>query len=389
MIALAEACAALHEASGAMLPLLERLVRVNSYSRNVQGVNAVGNLLMEALATLPLLPTVDSDERGVRHLSFATESADDAPCLLLIGHHDTVFPPGEFERFAVEGDLVRGPGVLDMKGGLVLIVHVLGTLHALGLLDALPLRFVSVGDEEIGSPASRPLLEALVPRARAALVFEAGRVGDALVTSRRGSGHALVSVAGKAAHAGNARAEGRSAIWALAKYIDRAEALNGTLPGASVNVGLVRGGSARNTVPEQASAELDLRFSDAAGERTLAAALAQIASDVETAIPGTRIAQELVVARKPWERSDASSALAARYGAAQRAAGLAFSEAPRMGGGSDANTVGALGLPAIDGLGPRGANFHTHDEYLELSSLPKKAEALLRFVLAECQIAVE
>jgi glutamate carboxypeptidase len=386
---LARALAALTARGGETLPLIERLVRINSHSANVVGVNAVGNLLIESLASLPLNLTVQTSDAGVRHLSFATALAATAPSILLIGHHDTVFPPGEFERFEISEGVARGPGVLDMKGGLCLIVQLLRALHDVALLELMPLCFVSVGDEEIGSPDSRTLLESLVPSSRLALVFEAGRAGDAIITARRGSGSARVVAHGKAAHAGNALSEGRNAIWALAKYIDRVQALNGSIEGASLNVGLVSGGSARNTVPERASAELDLRFSDSAGQSALFAALERAAREVEGSLEGTRLELTPTVARKPWARSAESAALAQRYAAAQRAAGLSASEAPVMGGGSDANTVGALGLPAIDGLGPSGKGFHTHSEYIELASLPKKAEALLRFVLAECQIAVE
>jgi glutamate carboxypeptidase len=384
---LPQALAALAARGNETLPLIERLVRINSHSANVVGVNAVGNVLVEALASLPLDLTVETSERGVRHLCFATSPRVPAQRILLIGHHDTVFPPGEFERFELVDGRAHGPGVLDMKGGLALIVQVLHTLHDVGALEQMALSFVSVGDEEIGSPESRSLLASLVPGARAALVFEAGRAGDAIITARRGSGSARVVAIGRAAHAGNALAEGRNAIWALAKFIDQVQALNGTIAGASVNVGLVSGGSARNTVPERASADLDLRFADSAGQRALMAALADCAR--ACAFEGTRIEVEPMVARQPWQRTEASGELARRYLHAQREAGLLEAEAPPMGGGSDANTVGALGLPAIDGLGPRGRGFHTHDEFIEVASLPRKAEALLRFLWSELQSAVE
>ncbi len=390
MTDLRRALEALELRTGRMVPLLESLVRVNSYSDNAAGVNAVGNLLIEALATVPLQLTVEQNERGVRHLCFSSARAESEPSVLLIGHHDTVFPPGEFETFEITGDVVRGPGVLDMKGGLVIIVQVLHALHESGLLSALPLRFISVGDEEIGSPSSRALLEELATRARAALVFEAGRAGDAIITARRGSGYARITAHGVAAHAGNALAQGRNAIWALAKYIDLVQSQNGRISGGSASVGLVRGGSARNTVPAQASAEIDLRFSDPEGQAALAGLLRRAAHEAERAVEGARIELEIEITRKPWARQDGSTALARRYAEAQLAAGLLADEAPVVGGGSDANTVGALGVPAIDGLGPRGAGFHTRAEYVELSSLPKKAEALLRFLCSEwAQSSVE
>jgi glutamate carboxypeptidase len=358
------------------MKLLEQLVNVNSHSANVAGVNRVAELIIDALRDVPLTLDVESAATGAHHLSFATPAATHQPAILLIGHHDTVFPPGTFEGFRVEGDIARGPGVLDMKGGLTIIIEALRELHAL------PLRFVSVADEEVGSPSGKKLIEALVPRCRAALVFEAGRAGDAIITARRGSGSALVRAFGRAAHAGNALSEGRNAIWALAKFVDLVSQPS-PIEGASANVGLISGGSARNTVPERAQAELDLRFSDRAGQQALFAWLEHAARAAE--IPDTRIELDLHVSRMPWARSDASSALAQRYGRAALQAGLSFSEAPTVGGGSDANTVGALDLPAIDGLGPRGKGFHTHDEYIELSSLARKADALTRFLRAELQ----
>jgi len=267
-----------------------------------------------------------------------------------------------------------------MKGGLALIAVVLSVLDEAGALASLPLRFISVSDEEVGSPTSRPWLEQLARGAQAALVFEAGRAGDKLITSRRGVGSALCIAHGKAAHSGNALSEGRNAIWALARFIDHAQRMNARITGASLNVGLVRGGSARNTVPERAECELDLRFSDSEGQHALAAALAVAAQEAGSEVEGTRFELTTHIARKPWAQSAASSELCARYGACQRESGLGSGETDTIGGGSDANTVGALGIPTIDGLGPRGRGFHTHDEQIEVASLALKAEALLRFL---------
>ncbi len=380
---LGRALAALSVRQSEILALTEALVRVNSYTGNVAGVNAVGGLLRAALSDLELKLEVTAGSGTGDHLSFSTQAADHAAPILLIGHHDTVFPPDTFETFSVDGDLARGPGVLDMKGGLALVVIVLRSLHDAGLLHGLPLRFLSVGDEEVGSPSSRAMLQASARIARAGLVFEAGRAGDAIITARRGSGHAVVTGHGKAAHAGNALSSGRNAIWALSKFIDQVQTRTDEARGMSVNVGIVSGGSARNTVPDLARCELDLRFGDADGERDLIRALQTDAERAQQAMPGTRVDVEVHVSRKPWMRSADSAALCERYGACQRAAGLQATEAPRMGGGSDANTVAAVGLPAIDGLGPRGSGFHTHDEQISIASLPLKAEALLRFLVAE------
>lgn len=382
-MALERALSTLHERAADILALTERLVRINSHSAHVDGVNRTGEALRAALADLPLtIERVPGNGTG-DHFAFRTQAANERATVLLIGHHDTVFPASVFDTFSCEGDIARGPGVLDMKGGLAIICAALAALERVGVLARLPITFVSVGDEEIGSPSSSAYLRALVPHARYALVFEAGRAGDAIITSRRGSGHALLRAHGRAAHAGNALREGRNAIWALSRVIDRAQALTDFARGFSFSVGLVRGGTARNTVAEEALCEADLRFADPEGQRALHDGLHEIVREVTNTFEGVHIDLTFTVTREPWTRSEGSAALCARYGDCQRASGLLSAEAPQAGGGSDANTVGALGLSAIDGLGPRGKGFHTTDEHIEVSSLVKKAEALVRFLLTE------
>jgi glutamate carboxypeptidase len=367
--------------AASILQLTERLVRINSHTHNVVGVDTAGRELAKALPLGTLsLSQLKGDRLGT-HLCFETKAAASEPCLLLIGHHDTVFPPGTFDGFRQDGQRAYGPGVLDMKGGLSLVATVLSVLDGAGLLAALPIRFISVSDEEIGSPTSRGWLEQLALGAEAALVFEAGRAGDKLITARRGVGSSLCSAHGKAAHAGNALAEGHNAVWALARFIDKAQRLNGSIAGASLNVGLAAGGTARNTVPDRAQCELDLRFSDPEGEHALSAALLRAAEEAAREVPGTRLELTTSTSRKPWARTDAAAALCARYAKCQEESGLLGGEADTIGGSSDANTVGAIGVPTIDGLGPRGSGFHTKDEQIEIASLARKAEALLRFIV--------
>lgn len=365
-----------------ILALTERMVAINSHTRNPAGVDAVGEVLAQALSGSSLALTRKAGGAGLgAHLLFETPAAGSGRPILLIGHHDTVFPPGTFEGFRQAEGRAYGPGVLDMKGGLALVAIVLLVLDEAGLLAALPLRFFSVSDEEIGSPSSQPWVSTLAQGARCGLVFEAGRAGDKLITARRGSGNAIATAHGKAAHAGNALREGRNAIWALARFIDYAQCAQHAFPGAGLNVGLVQGGSARNTVPDHARCEVDLRFSDAAGESALRAALEEACAKASAEVPDTRCELAWTTSRRPWARSAESAELCQVYNECQQAAGLLAGEADVIGGGSDANTVGALGIPTIDGLGPRGTGFHTPDEWIEIASLGMKAEALLRFLL--------
>jgi glutamate carboxypeptidase len=361
------------------LALARRWVEQNSYSTNVPGVNAMGALLQQAFALPGLSLRVEAaGPRTGDHLFWSSAAAAAAPPILLIGHHDTVFPPGHFEGWREQDGRAHGPGVLDMKGGLAVVWAVLSTLAEAGLLATLPVVLASVADEEIGSQSSRFHLEALARGAACALVFESGRAGDRIVTRRRGTGGARVRAQGKAAHAGNAHREGANAIWSLARFVDAVQALTDYERGLTVNVGTIGGGTAANTVPDAAEAWLDLRYESIDDAHTLVAALKDAAQRV--AVPGTQLTLDISLNRLPMEATPASLELYREYAACQRAAGLGDAEQPLVGGGSDANTVSAVGLPAIDALGPRGAHFHTTDEYIELDSFAPKAEALLRFL---------
>lgn len=353
-------------------------VNVNSYSKEVAAVNAMADRLQSAFA-LPGLEFRREAGNGVGdHLFWMTPEASRRRPILLIGHHDTVFPPGHFEGFREEAGRGYGPGCLDMKGGLAVIWGVLKAFADAALLAELPLAVISVSDEEIGSLDSKPHIEALARVAEAALVFESGRKGDAIVTCRRGVGEVRVQSTGKAAHSGNAHANGANAIWSLGRFIDFAQSLTDYGRGLTVNVGLVRGGTSSNTVPEHAEINVDLRFETIADAEGLIAKLNEGART--TAVAGTTLAVSGGVKRLPMERTAQSLDLYKAYAECQHASGLGSSEHPLVGGGSDANTVAGVGLPVIDGLGLRGEGFHTRDEYIELDSFGPKAEALLRFL---------
>src|SRR5262249_29700490 len=159
---------------------------------------------------------------------------------------------GTFEGFRRDGALARGPGVLDMKGGLVVAIEALRALAAADVLDRVKVRFAIVSDEEVGSPEGQPILQRELAGAERAIVLEAGRAADRVITARKGTGSVKVSARGVAAHAGNAHDKGANAIWALARFIDRAQQITDYARGVTVNVGKVSGGDAKNTVPDHA-----------------------------------------------------------------------------------------------------------------------------------------
>ncbi len=369
----------------AQLPSAERdlaaLVNLNSFTANPAGGNAVVAELLRLFDLPGVTARRVASQTFADHLVLTTRGAPGRAPVALLGHLDTVFPPGKFEGYRVDGALRRGPGVLDMKGGLVVIAQALAALSKHGGLDALaPLRIVIVSDEEVGSPEGQDVIRQAIAGARAALVFESGRAKDAIITRRKGTGAMEASAHGKAAHAGNAHARGSNAIWALARFIDRAQALTDYARGVTVNVGQVSGGQSKNTVPDHALAQVDLRFESEEDARRLMAALRQAAQESAASVAGTTLALSGGVARAPLQRTDESARLLEEYAACARACGLGTGESPLVGGGSDASTSSAMGIPSIDGLGPRGDGFHTVEEHIEVDTLIPKAQALARFL---------
>jgi glutamate carboxypeptidase len=366
----------------AMEEAIALLVDVNSFTDNAAGGRKVGTMLRELYAVEGVEAIVRPSERYADHLVFRTRSQlPNKSAVALVGHLDTVFPPGTFEGYRRDGDLARGPGVLDMKGGLVVIAYALKALAASGGLDAVvPVRVVVVADEEVGSPEGQGVIGAAIAGSSACLVFEAGRKADAIITRRKGTGGMTAVAHGKAAHAGNAHKEGANAIWAAARFVDAVQSLTDYARGVTVNVGRIAGGQSKNTVPDRAEVQLDLRFCTRADGEALVAQVQRAAETAASGVEGTRVELAGGLARLPLERTDASAALLAEYAVCARAHGLGGDEAPLIGGGSDASTSSALGIPSIDGLGPRGSGFHTKEELIEVSSLVPKAQALARFL---------
>jgi glutamate carboxypeptidase len=375
------------------VPLLAALVEQSSCSREPEDVEAAFAILDAAASRAGLSVTRHPDATGAvaAHRVYAS-CADAVPAIALVGHLDTVFPRAMgFSGFRREGDVARGPGVLDMKSGITSMLFALEALRVAWPegARALPLRIVVVSDEEIGSPSSRDVFAALAPRTEAALVFEAGREADRIVTRRKGGGLYSVRARGVAAHAGNRYLDGTNAIVALSLALPRIEALSDLAVGTTVSVGLIAGGTAKNTVPDQAVADLDARYETMAEVARLEAAMRAIVADpfagLSEAIAPERLRKATLaldggVTRPPMEPSAATADLLASYAIAARAVGLGADEAPLQGGGSDANLLAALGVPCIDGLGPYGQHFHETREWCSLDSLARRTKALARFL---------
>lgn len=372
------------------VPFFSDLVDTPSHTKAKADVEVAAGKLDAVMEQLGFARRLVSDPDGVYadHRIYESPAVSDAPCLALVGHVDTVFPRSlGFLEFSREDDVVRGPGVLDMKSGLSCIIFALRALQQADreAFDRLALRFVCNSDEEVGSPSSHSLFEQLAPKTSAALVFEGGRDEDRVITRRKGGGMFIFEVTGRAAHAGIDHASGINAIAAMGHLIRRLEALTDYDRGVTVNVGLIEGGTAKNTVPEQAKIIVDTRFLTVADADGLVASLQALAADPwDEAVPerlrAATVSMSGGVTRPPMEASEASQALRQRYERHAAAAGLQIGEAPLQGGGSDANLLSAYGVPCIDGLGPFGKFFHKPQEWSRLSSLRQRTEALARFL---------
>lgn len=369
---------------------LRALVEVNSFTENREGGLEVGRRLQGLLALPGVEASAVASTRFADHRVFLTAGDPRLAPVALIGHLDTVFPPGKFEGYRVDGTLRRGPGVLDMKGGLVVVAFALrGLAEAYpGGLGALPpLRIIVVSDEEVGSPEGAQVIRRSIGGSGAALVFESGRAQDAIITRRKGTGNVSVVGQGKAAHAGNAHAEGKNAIWAVARWVDEAQQLTEYERGVTVNVGTIAGGIGKNTVPEHAEAHADIRYLTRVDGEALVQRLREAAERAAASVPGTRLVLSGGVNRNPLERTPANLELMEEYARAARASGLGAVEAGLIGGASDASTTSGMGIASIDGLGPRGKGFHTVDEQIEVETLAPKAEALARFLVGRARTA--
>jgi glutamate carboxypeptidase len=380
----------------AQVPALAKLVNQPSHTYAPDDVEAASTILdgMVSEVDLEVSGHASGDAQFADHRVYASKSAaaDDAPCLALVGHMDTVFPRSSgFLEYKRDGDVARGPGVLDMKSGLTAIVFALRAVKTVlpEEYEALPVNFICVSDEEVGSPTSRHLYDRMAKSISHALVFEKGRDEDRIVVSRKGGGTFTVEVEGKAAHAGNHHEKGVNAIHALSLLIPQIEALTDYEKGVTVNVGLMNGGTSKNTVPPNASCTIDARFLTTADAEAFEDKLQAL---VEKPLGNERLKDANFrvsgnVTRPPMETTDEIQALCARYGEHAKSVGLGSGQAPRQGGFSDSNLIAALGIPTVDGLGPWGEGAHSVDEWCSLKSLLKRTQALALFVAEEAQKA--
>jgi glutamate carboxypeptidase len=363
-----------------MVATLELLVNHESPSREKAQLDALAERLAQRFAAIGCKVELIANVAGGNHVVAqfaAAENANVAPGLVLC-HFDTVWPLGTVAArpFRVEGGRAYGPGTFDMKASLVLTEFALRAIRALDAKAPRPVHVLLTSDEEIGSPTSRALIESHARTSAYALVMESPLAGGRLKTARKSTGHFVIEVEGRAAHAGVEPEKGVSAIRELAHQIIEVEKLNNPATGTTVNVVLVEGGSASNVVPERAGAQIDVRVTTKDEGRRFQAAF----ESLKPVHPEAKLHLTGSFDRPPMERTASTTALFERARETGRSLDLELTEGS-TGGASDGNLTAAVGTPTLDGLGALGAGAHAINEHIEVASLPVRATLLACLLL--------
>jgi glutamate carboxypeptidase len=362
--------------SDAILDDIRNIVEIESPSRNAAGVNRV----LETIAR-SFEGTGAAWERELTTDSFGDillvrcDPTRNDPGILVLSHMDTVHPVGTLASkltYRREGDRIYGPGIYDMKGGLMLAVAAFCRIAQARRRTKLPVTFLFTPDEELSSPVSRSIIEREARGQRYVLVTEPAHDGGKIVTERKGIGVFVIRTRGRPAHAGGDPDKGRSAVVAMAEIVLAINGLNDPTRGITTNVGLIAGGTARNTVAEECMIEVDLRFCDHTTASEMEAKIKALKSsrpDIETIVTGKITRPPYVCGRGVDLMFDRAAIIAGEIG-------FKLERAPRVGGGSDGNFTVAMGIPTLDGLGVDGDGAHTNHEYMLFSSIEPRTRLL-------------
>ncbi|MCU1503685.1 MAG: putative carboxypeptidase [Ilumatobacteraceae bacterium] len=303
-------------------------------------------------------------------------SGGDRPKVLVVGHHDTVFPGGTVAArpFAVADGRATGPGVFDMKAGIVQAVHAIAELA-----DRRGVELLISSDEEVGSGSSRALIEERAAACGAVLVLEPSAEGGALKTGRKGTGTFQVVVRGRASHAGLEPEKGINSLVAAAELIGQIATFGDPATGTTVTPTVVSGGTADNVVPAETRFSVDVRVVEPAEKERLEAAMAALASSV----PGVSIEVGGGIGRPPMHESASATLYPLAVAAAARI-GLAPVHGIAVGGGSDGNFTAAIGVPTLDGLGAVGGGAHADDEFVLVDTMVERTRLLTALLADIC-----
>ncbi len=373
----------------AMLDALREMVDTDGGTYDKAGVDAVGAQVRRFLEGHGVPVETVPRERFGDCLKARVEGGGDAPprrgagnarrSVVLMGHRDTVFPKGEPQRrpFRIEDGRAYGPGVADMKAGLVMNMFVLAAFKRFGGAPA-PLLGLFTGDEEIGSPEGREVIESVAREARAVFNSEPGRPSGGIVTGRKGGVFSFFEIEGKAAHSGGNFEAGISAIEELARKVQALHAITDLKRGVTVNVGLVNGGQSAITVAPYATGQIDLRYVEAPDRDEAMERIHEIIG--RSFVPGTRAKLSIRGEFLPLTQNPASARLFEGYREAAGDSGLEI-RGEFSGGCADSGFTAAVGAPTICSVGPVGGKAHSPEEYLEVASMVPRAQAMARAIL--------
>ncbi|KHF41958.1 M20 family metallopeptidase [Halalkalibacter okhensis] len=361
-----------------MLDLLKELVNIDSGSYNKEGVDKVGRVLLPYFMELGFdIQRVKQSEVG-DHLIIC-HSERKKPSILIVAHMDTVFEEGTVEArpFSVKDGRAYGPGVIDMKASLVSVIYALRYVKEIGSHAYKDVQIILNSDEEIGSVTSRSIIEKEAIGKSYALIMEPARRDGSVVTERRGSGRFTIEVHGKAAHSGIEPEKGRSAIEELAHKIVKLHELNDHEHGISVNVGIIEGGDAVNTVSAMAIGHIDVRVATLKQAEEMEHKIEEVCSSSD--VNGTEIELTGDMRRPPMLKNKKTEELFHIIRNVGAELGIDLKDT-KTGGGSDASFTSAMGIPTIDGLGPIGGHAHSEKEYLVISSLTERTLLLAKVI---------
>jgi len=365
----------------AMLDLVRDVVNIDSGSYDKQGVDDVAEVFERFLSNHDIETWREANDvyGDALHARVGQQGANEK-AILLMGHRDTVFPKEEARRrpFRIDGDRAYGPGVSDMKSGIVMNLFVAAAFKKFGGAPC-PIRLLITSDEEIASPSSRPLIEREARNARAVYNAEPGRPGGNVNTGRKGCVFMRFEIFGKAAHSGGNFTSGASAIGELAHKVTAIHALTDLDKGITLNVGLVSGGQSVNTTAPYADGQIDLRYIDPADRDDTLAAIERIMG--RATVPGTTARLDLKGEILPLVQTPGSKVLFEAYQQAAFDVGLVGLTGEFSGGCADSGFAASVGTPTICAVGPVGGNNHTPDEYMEINTLVPRAQALALAIL--------
>ena len=367
----------------AMVAMLREMVDIDSGSYNKPGIDAVGDVVRRFMEANDIPVEVVRQQKHGDCLRASPKwdgpQGNAGGNIVLMGHRDTVFPDGEVAKrpFTIKDGIAYGPGVADMKAGLVMNCFILAAFAKFGGAPA-PLVGLFTGDEEIGSPEGRAVIEQEARRARVVFNSEPGRASGNVVTGRKGGVFSAFRITGKAAHSGGAFTQGISAIEELARKIQAIHALTDLDRGITLNVGLVSGGQSVNTVAPWAEGQIDLRYVDPADRDDV---MARIGAIIDRAyVPGTRTEWTIRGEFVPLTQTPAAKKLFELYVDAAAASG--FETGGEFSGGcADSGFTAQIGAPTICAVGPVGGMAHSPEEFMRIDSLVPRAQACARAIL--------